>query len=601
MRRYVIASCLLLLASTVSFAEETTFSLALERSRIAPGKQTQLTMTFTGTPDLPAPALPFIPGLETRYQKSERRPVGSDGASRETLVHTYRVIAMKAGTYRFGPLSFEHGGVVYTSNAVDLEVTKEAALAERAAVATEAKADLSRRIYLRLEYPRSRIYANERLPLSIKLMSDWLDLEDVTVPAVKSAELIVADYAKEKARIVENDGVKYAVLEYKTSVVAPTPGVFSLEPVRVKFFIAKRKRSASGELPDLLNDNEIFYDRVIGTGDRLSVELETEAVSLTVVPLPKEGRPYGFKGAVGSFQLAVGVEPAALKTGDATTLTLEVTGEGNFDTVTGIPIPSPEGFRPYEPQITRSPAALKIQQVFRLVDPSADEIPAVTFSFFDPATGAYASITRGPFPLTVQKAAKAAGQPPAPPSAPQQAQKTGEELVTIKERPGPLEPSETGLYYGGAFLLALGALPLIALFGAIVVKRRMDFLASDVEYANWLRMLSCSASDLGRLRRARMTASPKEFYDAVFDIMREYLSVRLLIPAGGITERTIDELLGAKIGDATVLAAIRRVFFDCHLARFTSVELGMEDMKQTEKDVKSVFEYLNDMTYLLKS
>lgn len=598
MRKAIMVAALVIVSACAVRAEETAFTISLERAKVAPGKKTQLFMAFANAENMPVPELPFVSGLDIKYQKSLRQPIPAGGVERPGIVHVYKVIALKAGSYRFGPLSFEHAGTTYRSNVVTLEVTKEALVEERAAPGAE-KPDLSRRIYLTYEIPRPQVYVNELIPLRVKLSSDWLDLEDVSVPDLTSTELIVEPFTREKAKIVEQDGQKFAILEYRTSVMAPTPGTYTLGPATAHFAVSRRKPLPSGAMPDLLNDNESVYERAIGAGERLVMDLTTGPITVTVAPLPQQGRPDGFKGAIGSFDFTMKAHPARLKEGDALTLTLEVTGQGNYKTVTSLPVPALEGFRSYEPQVTRTDSGVVVRQTMRFIGPGAREVPKATFSFFDPAAGAYRSISQGPLPLELELSKKpvaAAGVAAAPAAGKKAA---GEDLVAVKDRPGALRTFDPFFYISWPFA-ALGVVPFFALFCAVLVKRRMDFLAADVEYANWLRSSQHSSADLASIGRALRAGKTDAFYDTVFEVMRAYLGMRLLVPAGGITEKTVDDILGGRIEDPEIMAALRRIFFHCHLARFTSVELSKEDMKKTQKDVQAVISYLNDRTYLLK-
>src|SRR5208337_1754930 len=54
---------------------------------------------------------------------------------------------------------------------------------------------------------------------------------------------------------------------------------------------------------------------------------------LKVLPLPTEGRPKDFSGAVGNFKIASDISAASAAAGDPLTLRLHITGTGNFDRV----------------------------------------------------------------------------------------------------------------------------------------------------------------------------------------------------------------------------------------------------------------------------
>src|SRR6185437_2980495 len=58
--------------------------------------------------------------------------------------------------------------------------------------------------------------------------------------------------------------------------------------------------------------------------------LESNPVTLTVVPLPAAGKPAGFAGAVGrGVSIARTIRPASGKTGEALNVDIAVSGRGN--------------------------------------------------------------------------------------------------------------------------------------------------------------------------------------------------------------------------------------------------------------------------------
>ena len=78
------------------------------------------------------------------------------------------------------------------------------------------------------------------------------------------------------------------------------------------------------------------------------LHLKTPAMPLDVQPLPPA--PPGFTGAVGRISLAASVEPAELRLGEAATLTLTLSGEGNLQGLPEPPMPRVEGLKVLPPQ-----------------------------------------------------------------------------------------------------------------------------------------------------------------------------------------------------------------------------------------------------------
>ena len=75
-----------------------------------------------------------------------------------------------------------------------------------------------------------------------------------------------------------------------------------------------------------------------------------------IKPLPLEGRPAGFSGAVGKFDVAGEASSAAGTTGDPLTLKIRVTGTGNFAGVSSAGLPESAVWKSYKPAVRFEPA-----------------------------------------------------------------------------------------------------------------------------------------------------------------------------------------------------------------------------------------------------
>lgn len=133
-----------------------------------------------------------------------------------------------------------------------------------------------------------------------------------------------------------------------------------------------------------------------------------------ILPLPEEGRPADFGGAVGSFTLKSSLAPAALAPGDVARLTVSLSGEGALNGARLSPPALPPAlFKAYPPEAL-PPQPGELARVASSVVPlstQAVEIAAATFSYFDPASRSYRTARSRPVRLTF--VARAAPSEPA--------------------------------------------------------------------------------------------------------------------------------------------------------------------------------------------
>ena len=95
-------------------------------------------------------------------------------------------------------------------------------------------------------------------------------------------------------------------------------------------------------------------------------------------------------------------------TGDPITLKMKITGQGNFDRVTTNGLASSAAWKSYKPNARFEPAdrdgfagTKTFEQAIVPNMAGASEIPAVSFSYFDPDTRSYVTKTTSPIPIEI--------------------------------------------------------------------------------------------------------------------------------------------------------------------------------------------------------
>src|SRR6185369_6326800 len=127
------------------------------------------------------------------------------------------------------------------------------------------------------------------------------------------------------------------------------------------------------------------------------------------------------------------------------------------------------------------------EQVVIPMRDGAVTLPALHWSYFDPATRSYRTITPPPITLTVRPSAKANAAPeivgaqPAAPGEPTRPETLGRDIVFIKDAPGTLRPIGSRPYHAPLWWL-VQLLPVAAFAGASAWARQQRRLTGDVRY-----------------------------------------------------------------------------------------------------------------------
>ncbi len=137
---------------------------------------------------------------------------------------------------------------------------------------------------------------------------------------------------------------------------------------------------------------------------RGSKTLKTEPLKLTIQPLPEIGKPSDFSGAVGTYQITAQVDRGAVDAGSALTLSLQISGRGNMQTVTAPKLPAVTGVVVSGPNSVDDPAPTSRTYAYALIPARAGvlRIPAIPYSYFDPSRAVYATTQTLPIPVSVR-------------------------------------------------------------------------------------------------------------------------------------------------------------------------------------------------------
>ncbi len=565
MRRIGSVVFILLVTAFLAHAQDADFTISLDKNRVAKGKQATLSVSMPASAgkDTPRPDVEFIDGLNIRYQKAVTESAG--------VTHLYKVIPTRLGSFRIGPLFVTSGGNRLTSNSLLLESVEEAPELTQN-IPTQGQTDITDRIFVRLAVPKNKFYTNERLPIELQLYSDWLDLENIAVEGISTDELVVGDFKKGRTRIEEMSGTRYAVLGYDSFLMAPSPGSFELPPVKVSFYIAKVRRQEGAPPPEMLNDNEVFYNSILRESEVVSRQLKTEPVRLEVVLMPSENAPKDFRGAVGSFSIEASVDPRKVKAGEPVTVKAIFTGRGNFNAITSLGLDSREEFKAYGARFTPGENKLTVEQVLRPLSSDVTEVPEITLSYFDPDKSEYMTARAGPFPIKVEGVVSQAQGFQLPVLKPKSEPKVEKKVEIIGDKKSARPPGRMAdlFFFMSPGFKVIILLPLAVFLMALPVKRHLYKLETDANYARRLRSSRLAGKELPELGRLARSGQSKAFYDRAFLFIERYLG------------------LGWKIEDEKIRAEIRKIYDDCYLARFTPQGMDKDDAAATFKAIKGI-------------
>jgi hypothetical protein len=441
--------------------------------------------------------------------------------------------------------------------------------------------DLAKAAFAAVTVEPGEVYVHERFTITISLYHRGVELDrNIELMNMPQSGLKLGQFSELGGGREVVGGEIYEVRSFRAEGRALTAGEISIAPTLRAGRIVRQTGRARQRHPF----EDFFGGGMFDRAERRPLDLAAEPVKLLVRPLPAEGRPESFSGAVGACEWEVGVQPAELAAGDPVTLSMAIRGDANLEAVNAPRFDLGPSFRVYDPKLVSrgdNPREKVFEQVVIPRDEKVKEIPALAFSFFDPKAQAYRTVTRGPFPLVVRPSTNASISlrlGPAAASGPQILDGVPDIVYLKPARPSVRRVPAAPWAFAWPGALVHGVPAAVAL-AAFLAARRREALAGDVARA---RREQAPRAARPALRKARLAAERGDgaaFHDALWEALTTYFGNRLNLAPGEVDRaRVVDAFARAGL-NAESLDEIGRLFDACDMARYAGAAAGAAGMR----------------------
>jgi hypothetical protein len=539
-----------------------TFTTSLDRDMINLGETAELSLTFEGGGPQGSPTLPNIPGLSFAYVGPSSQFSFVNGQTSSTITHHFTVTAQRPGVYTIPGLAIEVDGKRLSSRPLKLTVSQSGTPSD-----TEISSG-SQVAFVKLALPKRDLYVGEvtTAELQLWLRDDVQNFGNLQLPSLPADGFNLGKMT-ERARYRSQQGNHaYTVVPIAITLTATKSGTLSLGPLTVQLVIV---------LPSSDRGGDPFF-RMFNSGEQKQISLSTETYNVQALKLPGNA-PAGFNGAIGRFTMTVAEGPTNVSAGDPITVHVRIEGQGALDTVSLPDFSAWNGFKAYPPTAKTEysdqqglDGAKTFEQIVTPQNQEVRELPAFSFTYFDPEQKAYETVSQPALPITV----RAAGAAPVPsiavtkPAA-QDNSPAQQDILPVKQKLGRLVATGSPLLARPGFL-ALQSLPVLAFLAALVWRLRADNLANNPRLRRQRQVEQLVRAGLVDLRKFAADNNSEQFFAALFRLLQEQLGERLDCPASAITESVVDEM-GALSAPTATLAALRELFQSCNQARYAPV------------------------------
>jgi hypothetical protein len=227
------------------------------------------------------------------------------------------------------------------------------------------------------------------------------------LPTLKGSDFTFNNLSKKPERREETiDGGAFVLLTWHSALAAVKPGEFVMSaeaPLTAKVStLSAADRAVASRLAFPL-----LQSMYSGIAPR-EITIESSESRLKILPLPTEGQPQDFSGAVGDFRVSSDITPASVAAGEPLTLRLHISGTGNFDRVDSTMFDHLDHWKTYPAKSSFVPSDAVgnegekvFEQPLIAAQPGEQSIPGLEFSYFNPNTRQYERAQTPPIEVTI--------------------------------------------------------------------------------------------------------------------------------------------------------------------------------------------------------
>ncbi|MEY8849648.1 BatD family protein [Psychroserpens sp. XS_ASV72] len=499
--------------------------------------------------------------------------------------YSYFLAPKKRGQLRINQATIEIDGEVYKTQVVTVNVT---AAVQRPNDPDNAENIASENIHLVAEISKTNPYLNEAITVVYKLyvsqntgVSNWREIDNPRYNDFWSQNINIKGLKIQNGSYNGDDNYRYVVLR-KTVLYPQKTGKLEIEPLTLDVTV---------EVPT--NRRDFFGGRLM---TQVNKRVSAGSRTINVKPLPVEGKPENFTGAVGDFKFNVITSKTELNASESLQARVEVTGNGNLKLFELPKIKLPNSLEVYEPEHNENVSTNlsgmngSISDSYTIVPQYKGKypVPSISFSYFDLKSEEYKTVSSGEIIINVLEGpvntTNSDNNIATSNNSKQQVVLNSDQFAFVKTETDLEAINETRFFKSTAFWTSL-LVPLLAIPLALVYRKKKEQRNADV-FGNKIR----KADKLARryLSEAKKSLGNKEsFYIALEKALHNYLKAKLHIETTDFSKEKIQGLLAERQVNSETIKAFINILEHCELARYTPIT-NVEMQQDYEKAVQTV-------------
>jgi hypothetical protein len=492
-----------------------------------------------------------------------------NGKRSYSKTYSFFLAPQRQGNFTIGQASIEIDGEIYKSPPVSVQVTSAVEIPKDG---NNADYLASENVHLVAEVSNANPYLNEAITVVYKLYvsnevsitSNWREIDTPKYADFWSQN--IDNQGNFKIYEGQYNGEDYRYVILRTTVLYPQKtGELNIEPLTLDVPI------------DVRSNKRDLFGRFLMT--RVNKTISAGNRTITVKPLPQEGKPDNFSGAVGNFSFKVTTNKSKLDANESLELNVTIGGNGNLKLFNLPTVTFPNSLEVYEPtrndniKTQTSGMTGTVSENYTVVPQFKGNYPLrpITFSYFDPKTETYKTLSSQEIVIEVENGPVTAVKEPNTNNSKQPVALESDQFKYIKLEAN-LEPIKKENFFKSKLFWGIMGAPFIVIPLFILIGRRRRARLNDVE-GNRLRHANLLAKKY--LSEAKKNLENKDsFYESLERALHNYLKAKLNIETSDMSKERISKLLTERSVNIEVVSQFISLLKSCEFARYALASQG---------------------------
>lgn len=573
-RKKLALIILLVLSVATAFAEDINFSASVNKNVVSDKDILVYTVTIEGVrdfPDVPPPESPDFVLITGPSQSSSIQIINGQMSASKTV--TWQIAPTRTGKLTINPVSIKYRGKTYSTEAVTVTVTTSVSGQSRSQSRTPAQpaqpapgqsADNRREeVFLKAVVPQITVYKGEELIVSFDLYfrNNVRTYGRKKLPDAQG--FWIEEFPASGQPTITNETVNGVAYRKATvqqiALFATKTGELTIDPMVVDCEVVQTNQRRRSVFDDFFDDS-FFNDPLFQSSKVLT--FQSEPLRIRVKPLPENGQPSSFSGAVGQFSIDCSIDTLQTQQDQALTLRYKISGSGNINSLKLPPLNLPNSVEVFEPKINKnidnSRGTIRGSVTYEYVliprQPGLLTIPAMTFSYFDPKAEAYRTLTARSFEVRVSSNDNSqAGQGSG--LSKEEISLLGQDIRFIM-RESPVWHKTGSTVLGEFWFWLTNVLSLLVLIGAASLRWWTDKLETNLAFARRRKAWPKVQSRLRSLQEMTTGEAGMDFYTQFNQALIGYIADRLTLPLAGLGPKEIEPALRKRGIDSELISKV---------------------------------------------